>query len=128
MWPSASLVDEHERRRAKVAQNVVGLSHLAAERAAVGLEAVGRADSCEDAVEQRHRRLVGGHVASDVRHQADERGLAEVGRLARHVGPRDDLEVGAEGEADVVRHDLWVRVRVRVRSMVRVRASGRVGS
>ena len=103
---AAQLVEEHERRAAgpHVAEDVARLAHLAHEARRVGLERVRGGDAREDALQQRHLRVLGGDGAADVRHQADERHLPQVGGLARHVRSSDELQVARGGDEDVVWH------------------------
>ena len=50
--------------------------------------------------------LLRGHVAADLRHEREQRHLADVGALARHVRAGDDVEaVGAAIQLHVVRHE-----------------------
>ena len=52
--------------------------------------------------------LAAGHEAADLRHQDDQRDLANVSRFAGHVRPGDDCEPQLLAvELGVVRHELF---------------------
>jgi hypothetical protein len=64
------------------------------------------ADAREDAIDERDLGLARRHERAGLRHDAEQRGLAQVGGLAAHVGPGQDHELRrCRVERDVVRHE-----------------------
>ena len=103
---AADLVQDDERARRGVVEDVGRLLHLDEEGRAAAREVVGRADAREDAVDEPDAGGVGGDEAAGLREDGDEGDLAQVGGLAGHVRAGDD-EYLARGavEARVVRDE-----------------------
>ena len=68
--------------------------HLDHEGGLAAREIVVRADAGENAIDQADLRALRRDKAADLRHQHDQRDLADIGRFTRHVRPGDD------GQAD----------------------------
>ena len=80
-----------------------GLGHLDHEGGAAARQIVGRADAGEDAVDQGQGGGFGGNEGAHLRQDGDERGLAQVGGLAAHVGAGDDGDqIGGIVEIEIV--------------------------
>ena len=82
---AADLVEQHQAALAGVAQDVGGLLHLDHERRLAAQDLVARADAREDAVDEPELGLARRHEAAHLRHERDERHLAQEGGLAAHV-------------------------------------------
>ncbi len=102
---TAQLIEEHERARRHIVQDVGGLGHLNHERRLAQREVVGRSHTGEDLVDHAHMCALCRHEAAHLCHERDEGCLAKQGRLARHVGTGDDHDLLAVAvEEDVVGH------------------------
>src|SRR4029077_10308735 len=78
-------------------------AHFYEESGAATGEIVGGADASEDAIDERELGLTRGNEAAHLRHQGDQRGLAQVGGLAAHVGAGDEEELlAAWFEAEII--------------------------
>ena len=114
---AADLVEQHQAALGGVAQDVRGLLHLDHERGLAAQDLVGGADAREDAVHEPELGLARRHEAAHLRHQHDERRLAQEGGLAAHVGagqheePRRALAHGqVVGDEGIAQHPLHDRV------------------
>ena len=100
---AADFVEEDEAGGSGVVEDAGDFAHFDEEGGAAAGEIVGGADAGEDAVDQRELGLAGGNEGAHLRHQRDQRGLAEVGGLAAHVGAGDQQELlAARLEAEIV--------------------------
>ena len=99
---AADFIEDDEAAVAAAGEDARRLDHLDHEGALARVNLVLGADAREDAVHQTDAGLVGGHEAADLCHQRDERNLADVGRLAGHVGAGDDVDARLAVEAAVV--------------------------
>ena len=90
---AADLVEHDQAARRGGVQDVRRLLHLDHERRLAARDVVGRADAREDAIDERQLRLARRHERSDLRHDAEQRGLPQVGRLAAHVRAGQDDEL-----------------------------------
>ena len=87
-------------------QNVRRFLHFDHERRLPAGDVVGRTDARVDANEDAELGAGGRHERTSLRHQTDERGLPEIGRLAAHVRARQDHQLArAAVERGVVRHE-----------------------
>ena len=86
---AADFVEQHQAVRRREIQDGGDFAHLHQKRGAAAREIVGSADAREDAVGERQARLFGGDERAHLRQQHDQRGLAQIGGLAAHVGPGD---------------------------------------
>ena len=68
-----------------------------------------RADACKDAVHHPERGGLGRNERADLRHQHDERGLAQERGLAAHVRAGDDKDALAGVKAQIVGDKRHVR-------------------
>ena len=101
------LVQDHEAPGCGLGEDACDLDHLGEKRAAAGREVVGGPDPGEDAVDESHLGLPGGHEAADLRHDDDQGRLADVGAFAAEVGPGHDQDVPVVGaEHHIVRDEL----------------------
>ena len=89
---AADLIENDEGFLGGVVDDEGGLVHFDHEGRLPFGKVIGSADAAEDAVGQSNVRVFGGNVGSDLGHQGDEGNLANVSRLARHVGAGEDLE------------------------------------
>src|SRR5260370_23216761 len=90
---AANLVEQHEARGRGVIEDGSDFGHFDEERRAAAREIVAGADAREDAVDNGQLGLARGNEAADLRHQYNERGLAQIGGLAAHVGPGDEQKL-----------------------------------
>ena len=90
---AADLVEDKERARGGVVQDVRRLVHLDHEGRVAAGEVVTRADAREDAVDQSQAACLRRHPAAHLRHQRDQRHLPDVGRFARHVRAGDQHQL-----------------------------------
>ena len=96
---AAHFVEDHERSRRRLVEDLGGLDHLDHERRLPGRKVVLRADAREDAVEERQPRFVRGHERARLGHQRDERDLAQVGRLPAHVRAGEDQHLAGSSSS-----------------------------
>ena len=103
---TANLVEHDEAPPRRRVQDVGCLLHLDHERRVAPRDVVRRPDAGVNSVYQWNLGLARGHERAGLRHQADEGGLPQVGRLAAHVGSGQHDELAARAvEVDVVRHE-----------------------
>ena len=86
---AADLVENDQRALAGLIENDGRFDHLDHERGTAARQVVGRADPREQPVHNADPRTRGGHETADLRHQRDQRVLAQEGRFAGHVGAGD---------------------------------------
>ena len=103
---AADLVQDHQAPRRGRVQDPRRLGHLDHERALPPGQLVAGAHAGENAVGHADPRLAGRHETADLGQQRDQRHLANVRALARHVrtGDQEDRAVGLSGR-DVVGHE-----------------------
>ena len=89
---AADLVEQDQRARRRRVEDGRRLRHLDHESRAAARQVVGGADAGEDAVHQPEPRRTCGTKRSHLRHQHDQRGLPQIGRLAAHVRPGDQQD------------------------------------
>ena len=77
-------------RAARLVQDRRRLDHLDHEGRAPAREVVGGADAREQPVDDAEMRVAGRHEGADLGEHGDQRVLAQVGRLAAHVGAGDE--------------------------------------
>ena len=87
---AAQLVEQHQAARRQVVQDVGGFVHLYHEGRLTHGDVVAGAYTGKYLVHQPDVRTLGRHEAAYLRHEGDERRLAEEGRLTGHVGTGDD--------------------------------------
>ena len=87
---AADLVEDDEAARRGGVEDHGGLGHLHHEGGAAARQVVGGADAGEDAIDDRAAGGLGGHKGTHLGQDGDQRGLAQVGGLAAHVGAGDD--------------------------------------
>ena len=87
---AADFVEQHQALRRGEIQNRGDFAHFHQKGGAAAREIVGGADAREDAIGDGQARLFGGNERADLRQQHDERGLAQVGGFAAHVGAGDE--------------------------------------
>src|SRR5207302_7124800 len=73
------LVEDYQAACCGVVQDVGRLDHLNHEGTLARCQVVLGTDAREDAIDDANRRSLGGNIAPDLRHQGDERDLAQVG-------------------------------------------------
>jgi hypothetical protein len=91
--PRPDFVQDHEAARGRVVEDVGGLGHLHHEGGLSCGEFVACADAREDAVYQADFGVFGGHETTDVRHQHNQRVLANVGGVVANEALRDVVMV-----------------------------------
>ena len=90
--PPPHFVHDHEAPPGRRTKNIGGLVHFDEEGGLPPRQVVRGADAAEDPVDHADLRLVRGDEAPYLGHEDDEGGLAEVSRLARHVGTGEKNE------------------------------------
>ena len=96
---AADLVEHDQAARGRGVQDVGGLLHLDHERRVAARDVVRCADAREDAIDQRDLRLARRHERSGLRHDAEQRGLPQVGRLAAHVRAGEDHQLAGRARS-----------------------------
>ncbi len=93
---ASDFIENDEAARGSRVEDHRGFGHLDHERRAAAREIVRSADAREDAVDQRQENGIRGHPRTHLRHDCDQRRLAEIGAFAAHVraGDDGDLVVG----------------------------------
>ena len=86
---AADFVEEDEAGGRGVMEDGGDFAHFDEESGAAAGEIVAGADAGEDAVGDRELGLARGNEGAHLGHQDDERGLAEIGGFAAHVGAGD---------------------------------------
>src|SRR4029077_1193307 len=100
---AADFVEEDEAGGSGMVEDAADFAHFYEESGAATGEIVGGADASEDAIDERELGLTRGNEAAHLRHQGDQRGLAQVGGLAAHVGAGDEEELlAAWFEAEII--------------------------
>ncbi|MFM2178184.1 MAG: hypothetical protein RL015_2282 [Verrucomicrobiota bacterium] len=103
---AADLIKDDEAALGGVVEDERGLVHLDHEGGLAARDVVASADTGEDAIHQSNLRADGGQEAANLRHEREQRGLAQVGALTGHVRPGDEDEAAFLGlQGDVVRHE-----------------------
>ena len=87
---TAQLVEEYQRVRRDIVQNVRCFGHLNHEGRLAERDIVRRTDAGEYLVYQPYLGPLGRHVVARLCHQGDERRLSQQCRLTRHVRTRND--------------------------------------
>ena len=104
--PAADLVEQDQAARRAGVEDGGGLGHFDHERGAAARQIIGGADAREDAVKDAKFGPLGGNETAHLRHQRDQRRLAQIGGLAAHVRPRDDEDEVRRGiHVEVVRDE-----------------------
>ena len=112
---AAQLVEEHERTRRHVVQDVRRFGHFYHEGRLAERYVVRRSDAGEYLVDDTHMSRVGRHEAAHLRHERDERRLAQQRRLTSHVRTGDYHYLLLLGvELDVVGHVLLAKRQLRL--------------
>ncbi len=100
----AHLVQEDQAVLGGLLEDQGHLFHLHHEGALPPRQVVGGPDAGIDAVQEGQGGLLGGHKAPHLGQEGDEGRLAQIGGLARHVGPGDQDQL--VGHLQVVGHEL----------------------
>ena len=95
-----------------VMQDVGRLDHLDHEGGLARRDFVLRADARKDAIHQAERGRVRRHERADLRHQHDQRDLAQKRGLAAHVRAGDDQDALVRVKAHIVGHERHIRKRL----------------
>ncbi len=93
--PSADFINDNERIWSSRAQHAVNFKHFAHESRNPFKLLVRGPDSRYDGVNYGYLGVFAGHEAADVRQQAADGDLSEVGALSPHIWPRDNVQTGA---------------------------------
>ena len=100
--PAADLVEQHEAARREVVEDRRRFDHLHEERRLAAGEVVLGADAREDPVDQADRRRARRHERAHLGQHHDVADLAQVDRLAGHVGTGQDHHTRLVVEAQIV--------------------------
>ena len=107
---ASQFVEEHQTALRDVVHDVRRLAHFDHEGTFAHRDIVRSPHAGEDFVDHPHTCRVGGDERTDLRHQCDERRLAEQRTLTRHVRAGDDDDLLLLGvEQDIVRHIFFAR-------------------
>jgi hypothetical protein len=90
----AELVEQHQRRRPRMARDVIDVDDMRGEAGQVALDRLRIADIGIDRGEERKRRLLGRHRQTRLRHQREQAGRLQRDCLAARVGAGDDELAG----------------------------------
>ena len=90
--PAPDLVEDDKGALAGLIEDRGGLHHLHHEGRAPAGKIVGGPDPREQAVDDADARLLRRHEAPHLGEHRDQRVLAQVSRLARHVGAGDEID------------------------------------
>ncbi len=90
---AADFVEQNEARGRGVIEDGSDFGHFDEKCRAAAREIVASADARKDAVDDGQLGLARGNEAADLGHQDDERGLAQIGGLAAHVGPGNEQKL-----------------------------------
>jgi len=100
---AADFVEKDEACRRGVMEDGGDFAHFDEESGAAAGEIIGSTDAGEDAVGDGQLGLARGNEGTHLSHENDKRGLAEVGRLAAHVGASDEEKLlAAWFEAEII--------------------------
>src|SRR5512142_2744034 len=99
---ATDLIQDEERARGGVMQNVCGFDHLHHEGGLPRVDLILGANAGEDAIYQPNLRRIGRDEGADLRHENDQRGLAQISALPTHIGSSDDAYDLAFFEDDIV--------------------------
>ena len=89
---AADFVEQDQAARRRGVQDARGFRHFDHERGTPARKIVRRADTREDAVENRQLGFFRGNKAAHLCHQRDERRLAKIGGFSAHVRPGDEQD------------------------------------
>ena len=103
---AADLVEDDEAALGGVVENERGLVHLDHEGALAACDVVAGADAGEDAIDEPDLRASSGQEAANLRHEREQRGLAQIRALTGHVRTGDEDEAAfLRLQGDIVRHE-----------------------
>ena len=107
---AADLIEDDERSLARLIEDRRGLHHLDHEGRAPARDVVGRPHAREQPINRADLRAPRRHEAAHLRHDRNERILAQISRLARHVRAGDEIYAPVRGrrrrrEVAVVGHE-----------------------
>ena len=102
---AADFVQYEQAAVGGVVQNVGCFHHFHHKGGLAAMNLVARTETREDAIHHADLRRVGGHKGAHLRQQHNQRGLAQVGALAAHVGSGDDLDGAFGAQMRVVGHE-----------------------
>ena len=103
---AADLVEDQQRLRRRIPEDIRHLVHLHHEGRLPGREVVACADPREDTVADRDVRTARRHEGADARHQHDQRHLPHISRFTGHVRSGDDGDpVRRIVEAGIIGHE-----------------------
>ena len=86
---AADFIEHNERARSRLVQDGRGFDHLGHERRAAPREIVGRADAGKHAIDDAEPQLARRHIRARLRQHSEQRDLAQICALARHVRAGD---------------------------------------
>ncbi len=89
---AAHFVEQDERARGRGVEDGGGLGHFDHKGGAAAADVVAGADAGEDAVDQAEAHVRGGDEGAALGKDDEERGHAEIGGFAAHVGAGDECE------------------------------------
>ena len=90
---ASDFVEQDQRARRRGVQNRRGFGHLDHEGRAASGQVVAGANAREDAVDDSEARGACRDEGAHLRHDHDQRGLAQIRALAAHVGAGQDDDV-----------------------------------
>src|SRR5580704_18162614 len=100
---ATNFVEQHEACGSRVIENGGNLAHLHEKCRAPARKIIAGADAREDAVGNGQLGLSSRNEGAHLRHENNQRGLAQIGGLAAHVGTGDEKKLLAPGlEAKIV--------------------------
>src|SRR5258705_2598997 len=105
---AADLIEKNQAGGSGVGEDASDFAHFDEESGAAAGEVVAGADAREDAVGERKFCLACRNKRTHLRHENDQRGLAEVGGFAAHVGAGDEEKLlAARFEVEIVRDEAF---------------------
>ena len=85
-------------------ENVRRLHHFDHKGRLPAVDLVAGADAGKNAIHHANARGIGRHKGADLRQQRDQRGLAQKGAFARHVGAGQQVDACFRRQVRIVRH------------------------
>ena len=108
---TADFIEQHKAVRSRIAQDVRRFNHLDHERTEATAQAITRAHTRKDSIDNANACTFGRHKAANLRHKHNQAGLAQVRRFTGHVRASDKHEAcRIRRERHIVRDKIQIRI------------------